>query len=44
MRKGREFHVDGVETEKTGDENLLVMPDGVAGRFVLEVRKDLDGR
>jgi len=33
-----------VETEKTGDEKLLVMPDGVAGRSVLEVRKDLDGR
>jgi len=30
--------------EKAREEKLLVIPDGLARRFVLEERKDLDGR
>ena len=36
--------VDGTEMEKAREEKLLVIPDGLARRFVLEERKDLDGR
>jgi len=44
MCLGREFQVDGAETEKARVEKLLVVPYGLARRFVLEERKDLDGR
>ena len=30
------FQLDGVETEKAREVKLLVMPEGLAGRFVLE--------
>jgi len=40
----REFHVDGAETEKACEEKLLVMPDGLGRRFMLEERKDPDGK
>jgi len=43
MCSGRDFQVDGAETEKACDEKLLVMPYGLARRFVLEEHKDLDG-
>ena len=43
MCRGREFQVDGEETVMTRDEKLLVMPYGLAKRFVLEKREDLDG-
>jgi len=43
MCSGTEFRVDDAETEKARDEKLLVMPCGLARRFVLEERKDLDG-
>ena len=38
MCAGKVFKVQGAETEKAREEKLLVM------RFVLEKRKDLDGR
>jgi len=41
---GSEFQVDGAETEKAWEVKLLVIPEGVARRFVLEERKSLDGR
>jgi len=45
MCAGREFQVEGVDTEKARDEKLLVIAGGLVRRFVLEVlRKDLDGR
>jgi len=44
MCSGREFQVDGAETQNARDEKLLVMTYGLARRFVLEERKDLDGR
>jgi len=40
---GREFQVDGVETEKACEEKSLVTTVGMA-RFVLVERKDLVGR
>jgi len=40
----KEFQVEGVDTEKARDEKLLVIAGGLARRFVLEERKDLDGR
>jgi len=43
MYTGREFQVDGVETEKACEEQLLVTTVGMA-RFVLVERKDLVGR
>ena len=36
--------MDGVETENFREEKLLVMPEGLARRLVLEERKALDGR
>jgi len=39
-----EFQVDGAETGKDRDETLLLMPYGLSKKFVLEKRKDLDGR
>jgi len=45
MCAGREFQlVEGADTEKARDEKLLVIPSGLVRRFVLEERKDLDGR
>ena len=44
MCAGREFQVEGADTEKAGEEELLVIPAGLARRFVLEERKDLSGR
>jgi len=44
MCAGSEFQVDGVETENPREVKLLVMPEGLARRFVLEERKALDGR
>ena len=44
MYSGREFQVDGAETEKARDEKLLVVPYGLAIRFGLEECKYLDGR
>ena len=43
MCVGSEFQVDGAETENARDVILLVMPEGLARRFVLEERKALDG-
>jgi len=42
MCAGREFQVEGADTEKARGEKLLVMPGGLVRR--LEERKDLDGR
>jgi len=36
MCTGREFQVEGADTEKTGEEKLLVRPGGLGWRFVLE--------
>ena len=44
MCAGREFQVEGADTEKAREEKLLVIPRGLVGRSVLEVWKDLDGR
>jgi len=44
MCEGSEFQVDGAETENAREVKLLVMPEGLARRFVLEGRKALDGR
>ena len=38
---GREFQVEGADTEKARDEKLLVIPAGLVRKFVLEERKDL---
>jgi len=44
MCAGREFQVEGADTEKAQEEKLLVMPGGLVSRFVLEERKNLDRR
>ena len=44
MCAGREFQVEGADTEKVREEKLLVIPAGLVRRFVLEDCKDLDGR
>ena len=44
MCAGREFRVEGADTEKVQKEKLLVIPAGLERRFVLEERKDRDGR
>jgi len=44
MRASKEFQVEGADTEKAREEKLLVIPGGLVRRFVLEERKDLDGR
>jgi len=44
MCAGSEFQVDGVETENALKAKLLVMPEGLARRYVLAERKALDGR
>jgi len=41
---GREFQVQGADTEKALEEKLLVIPGGLVRRFVLEECKDLGGR
>jgi len=41
MCAGREFQVEGADTEKARDEKLLVIPAGLVRKFVLEERKDL---
>ena len=41
---GKEFQVEGVDTEKAREEKLLVIPGGLVRRFVLEECKDLGGR
>ena len=44
VRAGREFQVEGSDTEKAREEKLLVIPGGLVTRFALEERGDLDGR
>ena len=41
MCAGKEFQVEGADTEKARDEKLLVIPGGLVRRFVLEERKVL---
>jgi len=38
MCAGSEFQVDAAETENTREVKLLVIPEGLARRFVLEER------
>ena len=45
MCAGKEFQVEGADTEKAREEKLLVIAGGLlVRRFVLEERKDLDER
>jgi len=44
MCAGREFQVEGADTQKAREEKLLVITSGLVRRFVLEECKDLDGR
>jgi len=44
MCAGKEFQVEGADTEKARKEKLLVIPGGLVRRLVLEKCKDLDGR
>ena len=44
MHACREFQVEGAGAKKAREEKLLVIPGGLVRRFVLEERKDLDGR
>jgi len=44
MCAGKEFQVEGADTEKAREEKLLVIQAGLVRRFVLEERKDLVGR
>ena len=44
MCAGKEFQVEGADTEKAREDKLLVIPAGLVRRFVLEERKDLCGR
>jgi len=41
---GKEFQVEGADTEKAREEKLLVIPGGLVRRFVFEECTDLDGR
>ena len=43
MYAGREFQVEGADTEKAREEKLPVIPAGLPRRFALEECKDLDG-
>jgi len=36
---GREFQVEGADTEKAREEKLLVIPGGLVRKFVSEERK-----
>ena len=40
MCAGREFQVEGADTEKAREEKLLAIPAGLVRRFVLEERND----
>jgi len=44
MYAGKEFQIECADRGKAGEEKLLVIPAGLVRRFVLEERKDLDGR
>jgi len=44
MCAGKEFRVEGADTEKAREEKLLVIPAGLVRRFVLDECKDLGGR
>jgi len=44
MYAGKEFQVEGADTEKAQEEKLLVILAGLVRRFVLEERKDLGER
>jgi len=44
MCVGSEFQVDRAETENAQEVKLLVMPEGLVRRFMLEERKALDVR
>ena len=44
MCAGREFQVEGADTEKAREKKLLVIPAGLVKKFILEERKNLDGR
>jgi len=39
MCAGSEFQVDGAEADNAREVKLLVMPEGLVKRFVLEERK-----
>jgi len=39
MCVGREFQVEGADTEKAREEKLLVIPTGLVRKFVLEEDK-----
>jgi len=43
MCAGSEFQMDGAETETDREVKLLVIPEGLARRFVLEERKAGNG-
>jgi len=42
MCAGSEFQVDSIKTKNAREVKLLVMPESLARRFVLEARKALD--
>jgi len=44
MCAGKEFQVEGADTEKAREVKLLVIPGSLVRKVVLEERKDLDGR
>jgi len=44
MCAGKEFQVEGADTEKAREEKMLVKAAGPVRRFVCEERKDLDER
>jgi len=44
MCAGKEFQIEGADTEMAREEKLLVIPSGLVRRFVLKERRDLDGR
>ena len=44
MYAGKEFQLEGADTEMAREEKLLVIPVGLVRRFVLEERKDRGGR
>jgi len=44
MFAGKEFQVEGADTEKAREERLLVIPARLVRRFVLEECKDMSGR
>jgi len=44
MCAGKEFQVEGADTENAREEKLLLIQAGLVRRFVLEERKDLGGR